>query len=105
VGDSVYSPYYWSNRVVETLGRGGFLIHQDVPGLKEEFPFLVTYTKGDIVELKDLVEYYLVHEEERQDILKKNFEWVRERYTMKHKCQEILNIISPLISSTSGSSE
>jgi hypothetical protein len=28
IGDSVYSPRYWSNRIVETLGRGGFLIHQ-----------------------------------------------------------------------------
>lgn len=90
VGDSVYSPYYWSNRVVETLGRGGFLIHQDVPGLKEEYPHLITYRKGDLFHLKELINYYLTHEEERQEIMKKNFEWVKKRYTMDKKCKQLL---------------
>jgi hypothetical protein len=27
IGDSLYSPYYWSNRIYETIGRGGFIIH------------------------------------------------------------------------------
>lgn len=54
VGDSclVGNPsYYWSDRVPETLGRGGFLIHPHVIGLEEEFPDLMTYTLGDFSEL------------------------------------------------------
>lgn len=90
VGDSVYSPYYWSNRVVETLGRGGFLIHQDVPGLRDEYPYLVTYSKGEFRELREKIEYYLTHEVERQGIIKKNFEWVKKNYTMDKKCAELL---------------
>lgn len=93
VGDSVWSPFYWSNRVVETLGRGGFLIHVDVPGIKEEYPDLVTYPRGDYAELKRLISYYLEHEEERQQIVHKNFEWVKERYTMDKKCAELLSKI------------
>lgn len=93
VGDSVYSPYYWSNRVVETLGRGGFLIHQEVPGLKEEYPYLVTYKRGDFNDLKEKIEYYLSHEDERMEIVRKNFEWVRDNYTMEKKCKEILSLI------------
>lgn len=94
IGDSVYSPYYWSNRVVETLGRGGFLIHQEVPGLKEEFPHIVTYERGNINDLKAKIDYYLEHEEEREDIRKKNFEWVRDTYTMDKKCKELLLCLS-----------
>lgn len=93
VGDSYYSPNYWSNRVVETLGRGGFLIHRDVPGIKEEYPDLVTYD-GTLENLKEKIDYYLAHEQERLEIVKKNFEWVRDNYTMDKKCQELLNYIS-----------
>lgn len=93
IGDSVYSPFYWSNRIVETLGRGGFLIHREVEGLKEEYPYLVTYD-GTNEDLKSKIDYYLTHEEERQEIIKNNFEWVRDNYTMDKQCQKLLNYIS-----------
>lgn len=89
IGDSVYSPYYWSNRVVETLGRGGFLIHREVPGLKEEYPHLVTYD-GTLPDLKAKIDYYLSHDAEREKIRKKNFEWVKDKYTMDKKCEELI---------------
>lgn len=91
VGDSVYSPHYWSNRVVETLGRGGFLIHQDVPGLKEEYPYLVTYERGNQQDLFDKIDYYLENDAERKEIVLKNFKWVRDNYTMEKKCAKLLN--------------
>lgn len=92
VGDSVYSPYYWSNRVVETLGRGGFLIHRDVPGLKEEYPHLVTYD-GTYNDLKSKIDYYLYHEDERLELVRKNFEFVKKNYTMDKKCNELLEYV------------
>lgn len=91
IGDSVWSPYYWSNRVVETLGRGGFLIHHDVPGIKEEYPDLVTYERGNVDQLFELIDYYMIHEGERQTIIRKNFEWVRDHYTMDKKCAELIS--------------
>lgn len=91
IGDSYPSPYYWSNRVVETLGRGGFLIHKEVEGLKEEYPYLITYR--DIQDLKDKIRYYKENEEERQDIIKKNFEYVRDNYTCDKKCKKILDYV------------
>lgn len=93
VGDSVYSPQYWSNRVVETLGRGGFLIHQDVEGLSEEFPYLVTYKKDDLDDFKSKVNYYIKNEAERWRIVRKNFDWVKENYTMDKKCAELISKI------------
>lgn len=91
IGDSVYSPNYWSNRVVETLGRGGFLIHQEVEGLKEEYPHLVTYKPGDFQDLKEKIDYYLANEDERVNIVNLNFEWVKENYTMDKKCKELIS--------------
>jgi len=93
IGDAVYSPYYWSNRVVETLGRGGFLIHPDVPGIKKEYPHIVTYEVGNIQDLKNKITYYLNHEQERKDIIKLNFDWVKDNYTVEKKCKELLNVL------------
>lgn len=93
IGDSFYSPNYWSNRIVETLGRGGFLIHQEVEGLKEEYPFLVTYKRDDMEDLKEKIQYYLEHEDERREIVRRNFEWVRNNHTADKKCQQILDSI------------
>lgn len=94
VGDSFYSPHYWSNRVVETLGRGGFLIHQDVEGLKEAYPHIVTYERGNFRDLRSKIDYYLAHEDERREIIKKNFEWVRNNYTMDRKCNELIQWVN-----------
>lgn len=54
VGDSCFAgqiPNYWSDRVPETLGRGGFLLHPYVQGFDEQFcgdyPALVTWGAGD----------------------------------------------------------
>ena len=93
IGDSYYSPRYWSNRIVETLGRGGFLIHQEVEGLKEEYPDLVTYKRGDIEDLKSKIRYYLEHDDERNEIIKKNYELVKSRYTMDKKCRQLLDYV------------
>lgn len=97
VGDSVYSPNYWSNRVVETLGRGGMLIHQDVPGLSTEYPHLVTYERGNMEMLRDRINYYLQNEGERLKKIHANFNWVRDNYTMEKKCAELIKVISSYV--------
>jgi hypothetical protein len=93
VGDSFPSDYYWSNRVVETLGRGGFLIHREVKGLKDEYPDIVTYD-GSYEDLKSKIDYYLKHDKEREAIIKKNFKLVKENYTCDKKCQELINYVN-----------
>lgn len=93
IGDSFYSPFYWSNRIVETLGRGGFLIHQEVEGLKDEYPYLVTYKRGDFNDLMNKIDYYLEHIKEREELRRKNFEWVRDNYTCDKKCKQLLDYV------------
>lgn len=92
IGDSFPSPHYWSNRVVETLGRGGFLIHREVEGIKDAFPYLITYT--DKEDLLKKIEFYKKFEDKRREVIIRNFEWVKENYTMEKQCQRLLNYIS-----------
>lgn len=96
VGDSQPSPKYWSNRIYETLGRGGFLIHPYVEGLEEEFEIgkdLVCYPYGDNAKLHELIDYYLENDDEREAIRKHGFETVKNKYTYKKRCEELLKQI------------
>lgn len=97
VGDSVYSPNYWSNRVYETLGRGGFLLHQRTPGLEKEFEYykhLVPYDCGDHEQVCDIIDYYLEHDEKREEIRLAGHEYCKEHYTYKNSCKKLLKIIN-----------
>lgn len=96
VGDSVYSPNYWSNRIYEVIGRGGFIIHPMVEGLEKEFtPYehFVPYTFGDLKGLKEKIDYYMTHDEERERIRLAGFEHCKKHHTYKHRVQKMLDIL------------
>jgi hypothetical protein len=86
-------PDYWSDRVYETMGRGGFIIHPYISGMETEFEdkkHLVFYEYGNFNQLKQLIDYYLEHEEERETIRKAGHELVKSKYTYKNRWQQIL---------------
>lgn len=90
-------PDYWSDRVYETLGRGGFLIHPHVPGMEKEFidgEHLVFYEYNNFAQLKELVDYYLEHEDERERIRVAGHQMVKENYTYKNRWQTIFEELS-----------
>jgi hypothetical protein len=86
-------PDYWSDRIYETLGRGGFLIHPYIPGLEREFEdkkHVVFYQYNNLDQLKELIDYYLNNYEEREKIRKAGHEFVKNNYTYKNRWQTIL---------------
>jgi len=96
VGDSLClnfdHPYYWSDRVPETLGRGGFLIMPEIEGLRDWFTEdeLVTYRFGDFDGLKEKIDYYLTHDKEREKIRKAGHEAVKRHSTYHHRMEAML---------------
>ena len=97
VGDTVYSPNYWSNRIYEMLGRGAFLIHPMVPGLEEEFiPYkhFIPFNFGDLEGLKDKIDYYLAHDEERHKIQMAGFEYCKEHHTYEKRVKKLLQTLN-----------
>ncbi len=96
MGDSFYSPNYWSDRVPETLGRGGFLIHPRVPGMEKEYRYykdFIPYNHGDFKTLKEIIDYYIEAEDERNKIREQAMEWVKTHHTWEHKINYILEIL------------
>jgi hypothetical protein len=68
IGDSCLAgdaTYYWSDRIPETTGRGGFLIHPQVEGLFDVHPRLVTYPLGDFEQLGRQIDRALTQENYR----------------------------------------
>lgn len=85
-------PSYWSDRIYETLGRGGFLIHPYIEGLEKEFTdkeHVVFYQYGNFKQLQSLIDYYIDNDEEREAIRKAGHELVKSNYTYKNRWQTI----------------
>lgn len=96
VGDALYSPNYWSDRVPETLGRGGFLIHPEVPGMEKQFtPYkhFIPYTYGDFKALKEIIDYYVEHQDEADKIRQAALDHVKAQHTYVNKAQEIIKTL------------
>lgn len=101
IGDSLHLPnhdYYWSDRVYETLGRGGFLIHPYIKGMEEEFvggKHLVYYEYGNWEQLRQLIDHYLSdeNEEEREAIRLAGHEYVIKHATYDQRLAQAFKIM------------
>lgn len=101
VGDSLCIgfdyPYYWSDRVYETLGRGGFLIMPYIKGLDDTFEdgkHLVFYEFGDFEDLKNKINFYLQNDQAREYIRKQGHELVKKHHTYTKRWERILDEVS-----------
>lgn len=96
IGDSFASPNYWSNRLYETLGRGGFLLFTQIEGLDKEYepykhyiPFKFYGFQG----LREKIEYFLKHHDEREKISSAAMEYTKESHTLIQRCKQFLEIV------------
>lgn len=101
VGDSCClgfnHPNYWSDRVPETLGRGGFLIHPRITGITKFFKenrHLVLWDFNDWDQLYGKVDYYLEHERRRERIRREGHRQVKGHDTYVHRMQKVLEVVT-----------
>ena len=88
-----------ADRVYETVGRGGLLIHPWIEGLGDEFrdgEHLVFYRYGDLDGLARLIEHWTRPENdaERRRIAAAGQAMVRERCSYVARTREMLDILS-----------
>lgn len=102
IGDScMVSPggRYWSDRIPETLGRGGFLLHPNTAGLGEQYTLgehLVTWDVGDWDKLHQLIEHHLNprHDDERRQIASAGQAHVVAEHTYTRRVEQMLATIA-----------
>lgn len=106
VGDSYNVKNYWSNRIYEITGRGGFLLHPETIGLEDEWSdnfHYVSYrrlwgkssqTRRDWqAYLKEKIDYWIEHDLEREAIRRQGFAHCGIRYTYEHRVKVLLDKI------------
>lgn len=100
VGDSYPSPGYWSNRIYEITGRCGFLLHPQTDGLETEYTdgtHYVSYPRDDRFRLRELIDYYLTHDKERESIRTTGYEHTKKHFTYKKRCEVLIEKIKQVI--------
>ena len=97
VGDSCFAgtglANYWSDRIPETIGRGGFLLHPDVPGLERHFSdgaHLRTWQAFDWDALHDGITWALDNSDKRRAIALKGREHVLEHHTYERRMSDLV---------------
>lgn len=85
-------PYYTSDRLFESTGRGGFTIYPNIVGLDQYFKDdeVVWYEHGNLDDLKKKIDYYLEHDDEREQIRLRGHERTKREHTYVHRWEQIL---------------
>lgn len=101
VGDSLCldgHENYWSDRICETLGRGGFLIHPRVPGIEDMFiedEHVAYYDFWDFDGLRDEIDTYLDFGLRRRQIAAAGQAHVKAHHTYAHRLAVALEHLCP----------
>lgn len=90
---------YISDRIPETLGRGGFLAHPYVDGVTDGTLYtsgehLVCWEAGDWGALRDEIDAALTDDEERARIAKAGREHVLEHHTYERRMAQLVDLLT-----------
>lgn len=89
-------PYYFSDRLFEQPGRGAFQIFPNIKGVEDLYENgkeIVLYEHGNLDDLKEKIDYYLTHSEEREAIRLAGFERTKRDHTYTKRWQQILDTV------------
>ena len=94
LGDSADAPYYWSDRVVCTMGRGGLLAHPRVEGM-DELRFtddvMLLYDRGDFPGLGRRIDALTASR--RREMTDAAIALVGERHLWEHRLKDIERVV------------
>lgn len=100
IGDSLNvgfkQKYYTSDRLYETPGRGGVLIHPWSEGVDESYENgeeMIFYTYGNFNQLAGLIKGYLADDEARENIRMRGHERTKKEHTYTQRVQEMLGVV------------
>lgn len=101
VGDSCLAGgavRYCSDRIPETIGRGGFLVHPHVEGVTDgtlytDGEHLRTWPLGDWRALRETIDHYLARASERQEIAAKGKAHVLANHTYEARMAQLVDLL------------
>lgn len=96
IGTSVYSPKYWSNRIYETIGRGGMMIHQYVDGIDSEYligKHCDFFEKDNFSQLQEKIDFWIDNPKERTKIVKNGYNYTLQFHTLDNRAKKVMEVI------------
>lgn len=100
IGDTLCPGYthenYFSDRVFEITGRGGFIIHPRIKGLEKcfvEHEEIAFYDYGDFDHLKKLIDWYLDNPNYREAVRQKGMQRTINDHTYHSRMKEMLGLL------------
>lgn len=90
--DAPITDRYWSNRVYNTLGFGGFMLHPYCAELIRQYApdELVTYRTR--AELHELIGHYLKDDYARRAIMEAGYLRTMAQHTYRHRCEQLIAV-------------
>ena len=92
-------PGYFSDRIFETTGRGGFIIHPYISGIKDLFEIneysseIATYIFNDFDALKQVIDFFLVAHELREHMRTKAFWRTKRDHTYTRRLTKLIDTL------------
>lgn len=100
IGDSLckdfMDSYYYSDRLFEVPGRGGMQISPYIPGITDHFvdrKEIVLYAFDNFVQLKNLIDYYVANDGEREAIRAAGHERTKRENTYTNRMRAMLDVL------------
>lgn len=96
VGDSLClkkeDSHYWSDRVPEATGRGGFLIMPKIRAIEKHWG-IPSYEWDNFADLEEKVSYWLTHDDERNKVIENSQRTTALNDTYKNRVQTIIDTV------------
>lgn len=89
-------PFYFSDRAFEVPCRGGFMIFPKIQGIEimyDENREMIFYEYNNFLQLKEKIDYYLSHEEEREAIRLAGHKRAKESHNYTRRMEFILETL------------
>ena len=89
-------PWYASDRLFEAPGRGGFQIFPRITGIDDWFDGTMKFFEfGQLETLKLMIDFYLEHDAERDDLRLRCHQHVKAHHTYRNRWETILATVFP----------
>tara|TARA_Y100001972_G_C7663845_1_gene335202 strand:+ start:2811 stop:3794 length:984 start_codon:yes stop_codon:yes gene_type:complete len=98
IGESIQHPNYWSNRIYETIGRGGFCLHAYHEGIENEYSigkhFDVYYREEGFDKIKEKIDFWIQNDSLREKVANNGMNHTQKYHTLAHRASQLIQILN-----------